>query len=387
MAEVIRCANLEDLLTKWNEVRDKLALKGTFWGEGVFENLKATPRIQWFLYTDNRNGIAVRLYDQTFKNDHPEHYQDPQRDPWVILRGENLGPENGPCKAAMLKALRDQGYEAWTATKAPSNDPRNPESVNVWNADEKGRRQYFEDQFHNNAGQTGPESGPGPGSEKEPMNSLDTVVGLLHQFRQVILYGPPGTGKTRLARLAALAVLNGTPIPQKEEDVRVLLTGLKKEGRFELVVFHPAYEYEQFVGGIAPRLGKQGLEYEVKLGPFFNLCTWVRNNKRRAVLVIDEINRGNLPKLMGELVYALEYRDNDVTVPFEGHSLEVPQDLYIIGTMNSSDRSIGHIDAAIRGDSAAIRLDARGARTRRRGKVLERRWSGRLRQETRRPDG
>jgi len=69
------------------------------------------------------------------------------------------------------------------------------------------------------------------------------------------------------------------------------------------------------------------------------------------VLLIDEINRGNLPKLLGELVYALEYRGSTVTLPFsyEGSShLVIPKNLYVIGTMNSADRSIGHIDVAIR---------------------------------------
>jgi len=183
---------------------------------------------------------------------------------------------------------------------------------------------------------------------EENVNALDTMIGLLRQFRQVILYGPPGTGKTRLARFAAHEILNGKQARITENSVRESLATFRIEGRFELVVFHPAYEYEQFIGGIAPLVGTHGIEYHVKFGPFFNLCCWVRNNKKPAVLVIDEINRGNLPKLMGELVYALEYRDTDVTLPFHSDAFQVPQDLYIIGTMNSSDRSIGHIDAAIR---------------------------------------
>src|SRR3954464_780609 len=98
-----------------------------------------------------------------------------------------------------------------------------------------------------------------------------------------------------------------------DEQVEEALTGYRKAHRFDLVVFHPAYEYEQFVGGIEPMVAGSHLGFQVKAGVFLRLCRQAEpspDQPRRpsVVLVIDEINRGNLPKLLGELVYALEYR-------------------------------------------------------------------------------
>jgi len=176
---------------------------------------------------------------------------------------------------------------------------------------------------------------------------------ILEQFGQIILYGPPGTGKTREAKRVALALLSSQEPAAEvtERELEEKLRPFRKENRFDLVVFHPAYEYEQFVGGIEPDVKEGHLIYKAKEGAFLRLCRLVEKDQRPAVLIIDEINRGNLPKLLGELVYALEYRGHEVRLPFscnERTDLIVPKNIYIIATMNSSDRSIGHIDVAIR---------------------------------------
>ena len=189
---------------------------------------------------------------------------------------------------------------------------------------------------------------------------------LVAQFRQVILYGPPGTGKTRLARQVALSLLDpakATPDVLKDnahlgDALEVFSHGPKKS--FDLVVFHPSYEYEQFIGGISADTSGSDLRYIVEEGVFLRLC-----NAKRAVLIVDEINRGNLSKLLGELVYALEYRESEVTLPFkrqtgphQGHPiLKIPKELFVIATMNSSDRSIGHIDVAVRRRFGLIPVD------------------------------
>ena len=146
---------------------------------------------------------------------------------------------------------------------------------------------------------------------------VETTRTLVEQFRQVILYGPPGTGKTRLARQVALSLLDrgkATPdVLENDERLRDALETCSRgpEQSFDLVVFHPSYEYEQFIGGITADTSGGNLRYAVEEGVFLRLC-----NAKRAVLVIDEINRGNLSKLLGELVYALEYRESEVTLPF-----------------------------------------------------------------------
>jgi len=227
----------------------------------------------------------------------------------------------------------------------------NPDGVTL-GADTESRINYFQDPHHNKADGDGPNDRP----EEEP--TMDVV----RQFGQVILYGPPGTGKTREAKRAALALLSGNkpPVEASGNKPPVEATAMEIEGqlrlfhelgRYEIVVFHPAYEYEQFVGGIEPMVLDRQLAFQVRAGVFLRLCRYAERSDQPAVLIIDEINRGSLPKLLGELVHALEYRDHMVTLPFvcDGRSdLVVPHNLYIIATMNSSDRSIGHIDVAIR---------------------------------------
>jgi hypothetical protein len=193
---------------------------------------------------------------------------------------------------------------------------------------------------------------------REPANrnpKMKELKALLEQFGQMILYGPPGTGKTRETKRVALALLAGSEstanTASTDEDIEEQLKPFKDAGRFDLVVFHPAYEYEQFVGGIEPIPVGQQISFQAKAGVFTRLCRKAQAGKLPAVLVIDEINRGNLPKLLGELVYALEYRGHEVKLPFEANGrtdLKVPKNLYVIATMNSADRSIGHIDVAIR---------------------------------------
>jgi hypothetical protein len=317
------------------------------------------PRIQWFYYSDNSDGIALRLYDRDFKKAYPQQYREaPKEDgeEWVIIRGHGLGSPREPCKQSMLDAF---GENRWNVREAPTNDPSSLSArVNLGTLT-NDRIAYFEHPYLNHA----------PGAVMSPtltptavlQDSLALAIEALQQFRQIILYGPPGTGKTRLARLTALALLErpkqafessrSDRWALSEAQIREKLNSLTEQRRFDLVVFHPAYEYEQFVGGISPKAEGNQLRYEIEPGIFLKMARCVEQEGRPAVLMIDEINRGNLPKLLGELLYALEYRGAKVRLPFEwqGRSdLVVPNELYIIGTMNSSDRSIGHIDVAVR---------------------------------------
>src|SRR5262249_43441447 len=155
--------------------------------------------------------------------------------------------------------------------------------------------------------------------------------GLLEMKRQLILQGVPGTGKTHVARCLA----------------RLLTAG--RAGAVRLVQFHPAFSYEGFVEGIRGRTVDVGGRDEVAYpGAPRLLCSVAAEAEQRPsepfVLVIDEINRGNLPRIFGELLYLLEYRGQSVDLPYSRRPFRLPANLYLIGTMNAADRSVTHID-------------------------------------------
>ena len=161
---------------------------------------------------------------------------------------------------------------------------------------------------------------------------LDDIVGLLRDKGQVILYGPPGTGKTYLAQRLAKAL---SPQPADRS----------------LVQFHPSTSYEDFFEGYRPEEGPDGqIVYRLTQGPLARMAERAAQHpQRRQVMVIDEINRANLPKVLGELLFLFEYRDKSISTLYrpEGE-FELPESLWFIGTMNTADRSIALVDAALR---------------------------------------
>jgi uncharacterized protein (DUF2461 family) len=164
---------------------------------------------------------------------------------------------------------------------------------------------------------------------------LRQARGLLDLKRQLILQGVPGTGKTHVARALARLLTGG-----RHDAVR-------------LVQFHPAYSYEEFVEGIKVRSvevdGRHDVTYPVEDGL---LCAFAAEAARQPalpfVLVIDEINRGNLPRIFGELLYLLEYREQAVELPCSRRRFRLPANLHVIGTMNAADRSVALLDQALR---------------------------------------
>lgn len=165
---------------------------------------------------------------------------------------------------------------------------------------------------------------------------LQDTLDLIERRRQVIFYGPPGTGKTYIAK--ALAE-HATGVPPR------------------IVQFHPSYSYEDFVEGYRPTVEDSGLVYRIKQGPFLEIAEQAgKNPEQNFVLVIDEINRGNIAKIFGELYFLLEYRDEPVRLLYGEQPFRLPANLYILGTMNTSDRSIALLDAAMRRRFAFIEL-------------------------------
>lgn len=185
---------------------------------------------------------------------------------------------------------------------------------------------------------------------------LQDCVELLRDRPQLILYGPPGTGKTHIALALARHLTGG------------------REANMQLVQFHPAYSYEDFFEGFRPRAvslppgetnganrvaGERGLSdagssiaFDLVPGPLKTLAEKAQRNPGEIfVLVIDEINRANLAKVFGELYFLLEYREEFVQLLYgsdQGRRFWLPRNLVILGTMNTTDRSIALMDAAMR---------------------------------------
>ena len=181
---------------------------------------------------------------------------------------------------------------------------------------------------------------------------------ILERKGQVILYGPPGTSKTHWAESAArdLAALarhgrlfrNLTESEQKS----ILSGGGAVPSAVRMCTFHPGYGYEDFIEGYRPESNDGGqLAFVRRAGIFTQICQDAANDPPHPYyLIIDEINRGDIPRIFGELLTILEKgrRGHEVLLPLSGTRFQVPPNVYVIGTMNTADRSIALLDAALR---------------------------------------
>ncbi|EFL24891.1 putative ATPase family associated with various cellular activities (AAA) [Streptomyces himastatinicus ATCC 53653] len=202
---------------------------------------------------------------------------------------------------------------------------------------------------------------PVAGTDAELPDSVREVQSLLDHKGQVVLQGPPGTGKTRLALSVALAMAGrGDQIEAPPEERAAALAELSKvpgdakAAHLTMATFHPSYGYEDFVEGFKPDLAATGAGLNLTMtdGLFRRVCAAAEEAPDETFLiVVDEINRGDLPRILGELITLLELDKRGsvyVTLPTSGRQQTVPKNVRIIGTMNSADRSVGHIDVAIR---------------------------------------
>jgi len=255
-------------------------------------------------------GRGIVTSDYRFEPDAKDHYNNVRSVNWI-----NKEEKEHPGQA-VLKTLTDiTPYTEYVQKLTALFDGEIPEQIDEI---EKTYPPYDSDIF----------------LEEVYMNQseYDTLTGLLRTKKNVILQGAPGVGKTFAAKRLAYSML-----------------GMKDQSRVALVQFHQSYSYEDFIEGYRPSSDGDG--FVIRKGVFYNFCLEAADNlDKDYFFIIDEINRGNLSKIFGELFMLIEAdkRGNPLKLLYSEDSFVVPKNVYIIGMMNTADRSLAMLDYALR---------------------------------------
>jgi 5-methylcytosine-specific restriction endonuclease McrBC GTP-binding regulatory subunit McrB len=275
-----------------------------------------------------------------------------------------------------------QGSNTWHITSEMEDDPENVIKTlipdNVLDANQRAHRKKFIDYLEDTDPNYAP---PHQDAEIQDDQQDDQQEDLTMNEISVntILFGPPGTGKTYNTIAYALAICdgeegldrNGLEIDNKGnptvdfeeyETAQNRFKTLKENGQIAFTTFHQSYGYEEFIEGIKPKISPEvadgEIQYEYFSGIFKKFCNEAKDHPDdNYVFIIDEINRGNISKIFGELITLIEdtkrigngqTEATTVKLPYTGEDFGVPKNVYILGTMNTADRSIALMDTALR---------------------------------------